>query len=60
MELPVAGAVKLVMCVVIRFLHAEGQPAIGILSNWSLKIQNEMTLPFECELVDFKGKKTEK
>ncbi len=24
------------------FLHAGGQPAIGILSNWSLKIQNEV------------------
>ncbi len=41
-ELPVAGAAKFEMCVVIRFLHAEGQPVIGILSNWSLKIKNEM------------------
>ncbi len=34
------------MCEVIRFLDAEGQPAIGILSNWSLKIQNDMPPTF--------------
>ncbi len=32
-ELPVAGAAKFEKCVVIYFLHAEGQPAIGIWSN---------------------------
>ncbi len=49
-ELPVAGAAKFEVFVVICFLHAEGQPAIGILLNWSLKIKNEMPLPFEYEL----------
>ncbi len=49
-ELPVAGVAKFEMCVVIHFLHADGQPAIGILLNWSLKIQNEMPIPFEYEL----------
>ncbi len=49
-ELLVAGVAKFEMCVVIRFLHAEGQPAIGILSNWSLKIQKEMAPPLENEL----------
>ncbi len=44
-ELPVADVAKFEMCVVIRFLHAEGQPDIKILSNWSLKIQNEMPPP---------------
>ncbi len=42
MELPVAGAAKFEICALIHFLHAEGQLAIGILWNWSLKIQNEM------------------
>ncbi len=32
-ELSVAGAAKFEMCVVLHFLHAEGKPAIGILSN---------------------------
>ncbi len=41
-EFLVAGAAKFEKRVVIRFLPAEGQPAIGILSNWSLKIENEM------------------
>ncbi len=57
----------------VCFLHAEGQPVIGILSNWSLKIQNEMPPPlwvwiglncffslWDITEVDFKGKKTEK
>ncbi len=44
-ELPVAGVAKFEICVVIRFLHAEGQPAIGTLSNWSLKIQNGTSPP---------------
>ncbi len=72
-ELSVAGATKFGMCVVVRFLHVEGQPAIGILSNWSLKIKNGMRPPFWVRIglncifslwdtseVDFKGKKTEK
>ncbi len=39
-KLPLAGAAKFEMYVVVRSLQAEDQPAIGILSNWSLKIQN--------------------
>ncbi len=49
MELLVAGVAKFEMCVVIHFLHAEGQLAIEILLNWSLKILNEMPPP-EYEL----------
>ncbi len=44
-KLPVAGAAKFQVCVVIRFLPPEGQLTIGILSNWSLKIQNEIPPP---------------
>ncbi len=43
-ELPIAGAAKFEMCVVIRFLCAEGQPAIWNSINWSLKIQNGVLL----------------
>ncbi len=51
MGLPVAGAAIFETCVVIHFLHAEFQPAIGILWNWSLKIRNEMPpFSFEYEL----------
>ncbi len=51
MEFPVAGAAKFEMCVVISFLRAEGQPAVGILLNWLLKIQNKMfPLSFKYEL----------
>ncbi len=42
MELPVAGTVKYEMYVVIRFLHAEGQPAVWNSIDWSLKIQDGM------------------
>ncbi len=71
-ELLVAGAAKFEMCVVISFLHAEGQPAIEIISN-SLKIQNKMPPPFwiwiglncifsicNTSEVDFREEKTEK
>ncbi len=42
-KFPVADAPKFEICVVIHFLHAEGQPAVKILLNWSLKIKNEMS-----------------
>ncbi len=71
-ELPVASAAKFEKCVVIHFLHAEGLRAVGILLNWSLKIQNEMPPPlwgwnrlncifslWDTSEVDFKGKKSE-
>ncbi len=38
-ELPVVGAAKFEICVVIRFLHAESA------SYWNSKIQNEMSPP---------------
>ncbi len=72
-ELSVPGATKFEMCVVICFLHAECQSAVGILSNWTLNIQNEMPPPLWVWIglnyifslwgtseVNFKRKKTEK
>ncbi len=49
-EFPVAGSPQFEMCVVIYFLHAEGQPAIWNSIKLVTKDSKWDVLPFEFDL----------